>query len=100
MLKRDAGAPAVMRLTPGDNVAVALRPLKAGEVVLLEGTPLVVVHPIPLGHKLAAEPIAQGGFVVKYGNPIGTARHPIGPGEHVHAHNVESGYLPASVLSK
>lgn len=98
MAKQDAGAPAVLRLTPGDNVAVALRPLKAGEVVLLDGFPLVVVRNVPPGHKLAAEPIPAGGFVVKYGNPIGTARQPIERGEHVHVHNVESGYLPASVL--
>jgi altronate dehydratase len=98
--KHDSGAPAVMRLTPGDNVAVALRSLKAGEVVLLDGSPLVVLHAVPLGHKLAAEPIAQGGFVVKYAHPIGTARQAIERGDHVHTHNVESLYLPQAALRR
>ena len=33
---------AVMRLSPPDNVAVALRPLKAGETVTLDGVALTV----------------------------------------------------------
>jgi len=30
--------------------------------------------------------------VLKYGCPIGTATRAIAPGEHVHLHNVRSGY--------
>jgi len=49
-----------MRLSPPDNVAVALRPLKSGESVLLDGVALTVSRNIAVGHKLAARAIAKG----------------------------------------
>ena len=88
----DPNAPAVMRLSPRDNVAVALRPLKAGEIVLLDGVPLVVERHVPMGQKLAAEPIAAGDPVLKYHCPIGTATQPIAPGALIHSHNLELDY--------
>ena len=39
-------APAVMRLSPADNVAVALRPLKAGESVMLDGVAITIARNI------------------------------------------------------
>jgi len=83
----------VMRLSPPDNVAVALRPLKAGETVMLDGVPLTIGRNIAVGHKLAARAIAKGEVIVKYSCPIGTAITRIAPGEYVHTHNVESNYL-------
>ena len=43
---------AVMRLAPPDNIAVALRPLKAGETVILDDVPITVGRNIAVGHKL------------------------------------------------
>jgi altronate dehydratase small subunit len=81
-------------LHPQDNVGTALRDLKAGEAVTFvrDGTPLTleVRQAIAFGHKLALERIAEGEPVRKYGEAIGLASHEIGPGEHVHVHNVES----------
>ena len=91
---------AVMRLSPPDNVAVALRPLKAGETVALDGVALVISRNIAVGHKLAARAIAKGELIVKYSCPIGTATVAIEAGEHLHAGNVETGYLPTQALSK
>jgi altronate hydrolase len=88
------GARAVMRLSPPDNVAVALRPLKSGETVLLDGVALTISRNIAVGHKLAAQAIAKGETILKYSCPIGTASRAIAPGEYVHTHNVESNYLP------
>ncbi len=96
----DPNAPAVMKLSPGDNVAVALRHLKAGEMITLEGVTLKVDRNIAVGHKLAARRIAAGEVIVKYSCPIGTARRAIEPGEHVHRLNVESNYLPTYTLPK
>jgi hypothetical protein len=93
-------ARAVMKLSPPDNVAVALRPLKAGEVVMLDGVALTVSRHTAVGHKLAARAIAKGEVIVKYGCPIGTATTAIRPGEYVHTHNVESNYLPTYTLPK
>jgi hypothetical protein len=94
----DANAPAVMRLSPRDNIAVALRPLKAGESVMLDGAKLTIERNTAVGHKLAAQPIAAGEVILKYNCPIGTATQAITPGAYVHTHNVESNYLPTFTL--
>jgi altronate hydrolase len=88
----DPDAPAVMRLSPRDNVAVALRPLAAGEIVLLDGVPIVVQRHVPVGQKLAAEPIPAGTPILKYHCPIGIARRPLAPGALITARNVERDY--------
>ncbi len=74
------GSP-VIRLNAADNVVVARTALEAGQWV---GTGLQTTGPIPRGHKLAAEPIASGAAVRKYGQIIGHARVDIAPGQHVH----------------
>jgi hypothetical protein len=89
-----------MRLSPPDNVAVALRTLKAGETVALDGIALDIRKNIAVGHKLAARAIAKGELIVKYGCPIGTATVAIEAGEHLHAGNVETGYLPTFKLPR
>jgi (2R)-sulfolactate sulfo-lyase subunit alpha len=45
---------------------------------------------IPLGHKLALEPIAAGQKVIKYNAPIGEATEEIDTGQHVHTQNLKS----------
>ena len=91
---------AVMRLSPRDNVAVALRPLRSGESVLLDGVAIIIGRHIAVGHKLAARTIEKGEIVLKYSCPIGTATRRIAPGEYVHTHNVESNYLPTYTLPR
>ena len=83
---------AVMRLSPPDNVAVALRPLKAGETVTLDGVALTVNRNIPVGQKLAARAIEKGELILKYSCPIGIATVAIKAGEYLHAGNVETRY--------
>ena len=89
-----------MRLSPADNVAVALRPLKAGETVILDDVPITIARHIATGHKLAARAIEKGETILKYSCPIGTATSPIAPGEYVHTHNVESNYLPTYTVPR
>jgi altronate hydrolase len=76
-----------------DNVASALAELAAQQIVNVEvpgasRQSIIIRQPVPLGHKFALHPIAQGEPVVKYGLPIGLATCDIAPGEHVHVHNV------------
>jgi len=89
-----------MKLAPQDNVAVALRALRAGEVVMLGDTRIRVARDIAVGHKLAARPIAAGEKILKYNCPIGSASAPIAAGDYVHTHNVASDYLPTYTLPK
>ena len=87
-----------LKLAPAENVAVALRTLRAGENVLLDGRALTVDRDIAVGHKLAARDIATGDAIVKYNCPIGVATCDIPAGTYVHTHNVKSGYMPTYVL--
>jgi altronate hydrolase len=87
-------------MSPADNVAVALRPLKAKETVTIDGVSITLRRNIATGHKFAAKAIAKGEIVVKYNCPIGTAICAIEPGEYVHAHNLESNFLPIAALAK
>ncbi len=79
----------VIRLHPSDNVIVALADLPPGAET---GAPCgAVTEAIPRGHKIAAEPIAKGAQVIRYGQIIGTATADIAPGAHVHSHNLGMG---------
>ena len=87
-----------MKLAPDDNVAVALRPLSAGESVALDEGVLTVDRDVAVGHKIAARAIAAGETILKYNCPIGVATSDIRAGAYVHTHNVKSAYLPTYVL--
>jgi len=86
----------MMKLAAGDNVAVALRPLRAGETLALDGETLVIERDVALGHKIASRAVAQGEAIIKYNCPIGIATQAIAPGACVHTHNLRSAYLPAT----
>lgn len=73
-----------------DNVATALRPLAAGDGVVVGGRVVTLLDAIPAGHKLAIANVAAGGEVIKYGSPIGRALVAIAAGAHVHTHNLAS----------
>jgi len=78
---------------PDDDVAVALRPLAAGEIGLRREdsvTRLVLREAVGTGHKLALRDIAAGEIVRKYGEAIGEATAAIPRGAHVHVHNLRS----------
>lgn len=88
-MKRDAIA-----IKDGDNVATALRDLKAGETVQVGvGDAVVTVAmagAVEFGHKLALVAIRRGEDILKYGEVIGRATEEIPRGAHVHVHNIES----------
>jgi len=86
---RPAGtASPVIRLHETDNVVLARVTLPQGAPVL-EG--VVAAERIPPGHKVATRTIAEGEAVRKYNQIIGFATRLIGPGEHVHVHNMGMG---------
>ena len=79
----------------GDAVAVAVRDVARGPAVVAfldssERRTIEVGGEIPLGHKVALVPLTEGAEVIEYGQPVGVARAPIAPGEHVHVHNIRS----------
>ncbi len=79
----------VVAIKPGDNVAVAITSIKAGEgIVSGVGAGLEARQDIPKGHKVALQRISEGGEILKYGQVIGHAGREIQPGDHVHTHNL------------
>src|SRR6476660_4521690 len=72
----------------GDDVAVAVADLAAGETLAVDGRRIVTRAPIARGHKVALRDIAAGESVRKYGWPIGRALRAIAAGEHVHTENL------------
>ena len=77
---------AFIHIHPGDNVAVALKPIPAG--TQFEG--VTAKADIPQGHKMALADLAPDDQIVKYGFPIGHAVQPIAAGEWVHTHNMKT----------
>ncbi|RZL54590.1 MAG: altronate dehydratase [Variovorax sp.] len=76
-----------IRLHPADDVVIA-------RAQLVGGTPIEGIASrglIPPGHKVAMRAIATGEPVRRYNQIIGFASQPIGPGEHVHTHNLDMG---------
>ena len=68
----------LVRITERDMVAVALKPLKAGETVSCGDTEVTLLDDLPMGHKTALRDIRAGEAVIKYGFPIGEATLPGG----------------------
>lgn len=79
-----------VKIHPDDSVAVALRPLHAGETVTVTDNPITLLDDIPAGHKFALQNICAGDNIIKYAYPIGHATCEIRKGKHIHTHNVKS----------
>lgn len=80
----------MIRISPADNVAVALADLKAGELILCGDRQVRVSENVSCGHKVSLQSLQQGEAVIKYGVPIGVAAAPIEAGCWVHTHNMKT----------
>ncbi|MBB6637287.1 UxaA family hydrolase [Cohnella thailandensis] len=81
-----------IRLSPKDQVIIALRPYGAGETVTLEsGDTVTLESAVPKGHKILTASVAQGSDVFKFGYSIGKAKEDLKPGAWVHTHNLSTG---------
>jgi altronate hydrolase len=76
--------PRTIRLSPEDNVIVAIDQIVSGAEV----AGLTARERVPRGHKMAVTAIREGEPVRKYGQTIGFASKQITAGEWVHEHNV------------
>lgn len=89
----------ILQIHPDDNVAVALEPLKAGDVVETSAGAVTLRQDIPQGHKLALMDIPSEAAVVKYGFPIGHATQAIHVGDWVHSHDLATSLDGEAVTS-
>ena len=52
---------------------------------------IITVHgDAPYGHKIALRDMEPGEHIMKYGECIGAASHPISKGDYVHVHNLDA----------
>ncbi len=80
----------LMQLNEADNVAVALHPI-AAEQIVKNGTQTIRVNSdIPQGHKIALVDLKKGENVVKYGAPIGHVTQEVKKGDWLHTHNLKT----------
>ena len=79
-----------LKLNENDNVAVALRGIKEGEWLSIQGDEgkVQVMQNIPYGHKIATAFIPKDAKILKYGECMGISTEEIQPGYHVHVFNV------------
>jgi altronate hydrolase len=77
-----------LRLQDGDNVAVALVELHAGEAVSVGWTKVVLAANVHAKHKFALGAIPAGKSVVMYGTAVGEALEPISVGGAISTANV------------
>lgn len=88
--------PLALKVYDTDNVATLFsNEGKAGCEVEIrdkkgESHSLCLKNDIPYGHKIALCTITAGSDIIKYGESLGEATKDIGPGEHVHVHNLDS----------
>lgn len=80
----------VIHMSDKDNLVTALRDLKKGEVINIDGKSVTVTSNVPQFHKIATEEIPKGGLAYKYGEIIGRVLEDIHAGDYVHVHNLES----------
>lgn len=90
----DSGHATVIRLSPEDNVLIAIRNLAVGAAISFDGSQHILTTAVGLGHKIAARNIVAGEKIIKCHVSIGSATQTIEQGEHIHLHNMKSDYLP------
>jgi altronate hydrolase len=78
----------VLQLREGDDVAVAVRRIRTGDLIAVNGSEVRARQDIPAGHKVAVHAVREEEPVRKYGQVIGFAVGRIEAGDHVHAHNL------------
>lgn len=89
-----------IRLSPDDDVATVVRPATAGAAVAVrsadgsggEIATIVARGEIPFGHKIALRAMSAGEPLMRYGSRIGRLTAAVAAGDHVHVHNLASGF--------
>jgi len=74
-------------IDPRDTLAVALRPLAAGEAMEVGGRRVRLAEAVPQKQKFALRPLAAGERAVMYGVTVGAATEPVPEGGLVHTGN-------------
>ncbi|MGG4469466.1 altronate dehydratase family protein [Paenibacillus alvei] len=79
-----------IKINERDNCIVALKNLKAGTKLVVDGKELTLTEDIGYGHKITIEKVAANSDIIKYGFPIGHATTDLLAGSWVHTHNTKT----------
>jgi (2R)-sulfolactate sulfo-lyase subunit alpha len=90
---KTAGSPPFILLHADDNVLLCRRPVRPGDVFVIDGSEIVATETVDVGHKLARYDLQPDDTVRKYGAPIGAMTRAALIGAHVHLHNMKSNYI-------
>jgi altronate hydrolase len=78
----------VLKLDPADNVLIALRDLRKGDVIDFSESEYVLATDVPAKHKFVTADLAQGDRVVMYGVVVGKTMAPLRRGEAITTRNL------------
>ncbi|MDA7827677.1 UxaA family hydrolase [Rhodobacteraceae bacterium] len=92
--------PRLLHLSEDDNVMVLRETIHRASTMVVAGHSVMTSHTLGMGHKIACRGIQCGDPILKYGMPIGFATTDIAIGDHVHLHNITSGYTPTHALDE
>lgn len=73
-----------IKINPHDDVIIALKDFKAGDVV--DG--ITLLNDVKMGHKIAIRDLQKGHHLLKYGFVIGVLSTDVKKGEWIHSHNL------------
>jgi len=90
----------LLLMSAEDNCMIARTALAKGDTVVIDGQAVTLSQNILIGHKVARRALAVGDKVLRYGALIGSITAPVGIGEHIHTHNLESDYIPTYTLGQ
>lgn len=83
-----------LRLSPKDNVLVALSDLRKGETVSIGDSTYMLATDVRAKHKFATEPLVPGSAVIMYGVLVGKAMGPIARGAVITPRNLHHEAAP------
>ena len=79
-----------LKINPADNVFVAIAPLAKGTTLNVDGEQVTLLTDVPAGHKCALKDFAEGENIIKYGFPIGHARHAVKKGSFMNHDDIKT----------
>lgn len=88
---------AVLKVSPQDNVLVALQDLKAGNEITFESESYILPFDVPAKHKFVMTDLNVGDPIYMYGVLVGKAKHAIGRGGIITTENTQHAAAPFSI---
>ena len=79
-----------LKINPADSVAVCLVEKKKGDIIEVGSEHVVLTEDVPAGHKILLRDVKEGENIIKYGYPIGHARHDLKAGDWVNENNLKT----------